>query len=394
MKNKRLLIKISILVVILLGVLLALSGCIRGMTPIGWSGVAVSNGTLYTGSKEGRLVSVDLNSNNARKWAEPIKLPSTGGAGCSSIGGGACGAPPPVVAIYGTPVLSNVPVLGNLVFLAGYNGKVYAYTADTLQQRWVYPPEGNLRPIISSVVISGSTLYFGGTDGNVYALDIATGAEKWKFSTGGEIWSTPVIDNGLLFISSFDKKVYAIDAATGTKKWEYTTGATNVAPPVVAGGTVYVGSLDRNLHALNIADGSLKWKFGGNNFFWSKPIALSNVIYAPNLDRNVYGLNAGTGEKLVSYDVGGQVASWPVVINNRVIVATRDGKVWSLDTNPANFSNSDNKKLITSLPAGIDVTAPLSASGDSVYINGSDNNIYIVNITSGSISSPISLKSQ
>src|SRR4030042_203839 len=106
MKNKRLLIKISILVVILLGVLLALSGCIRGMTPIGWSGVAVANGTGYTGSKEGRLGS------------------------------------------------------GNLVFLAGYNGKVYAYAADTLQQRWVYPPEGNLRPIISSVVISASTLYF------------------------------------------------------------------------------------------------------------------------------------------------------------------------------------------------------------------------------------------
>ncbi len=117
-------------------------------------------GSLYTGSKEGRLVSVDL-SNNSLLFAEPLKAPSTGGSSCSSSSGGsACGGAPPAVAIYGTPAVANVPVFGDLVYVAGYNGKVFAYDAKTLQQRWVYPVDGNLAPIVSTIAISGNTALF------------------------------------------------------------------------------------------------------------------------------------------------------------------------------------------------------------------------------------------
>jgi len=40
------------------------------------------------------------------------------------------------------------------------------------------------------------------------------------------------------------------------------------------------------------------------------------------------------------------------------------------------------------------VTAPLSAEDDIVYINGPDNVIYGYNITTGTPLAPISLKSQ
>jgi outer membrane protein assembly factor BamB len=284
-------------------------------------------------------------------------------------------------------------VLGKLVYIAGYNGKVYAYTADTLQQRWIYPIEGNLKPIISALVVSGDLLYFGCTDGNVYALDVATGVEKWRFATGGEIWSTPVLDNNLLIIGAFNKTVFAIDTASGTEKWRFSTGSTNVAPPLILNGTVYLGSLDRNLYALNVTDGKERWRFSAENWFWARPIAKDGIIYAPCLDNKVYGLDE-SGRNVVTYDVAGQVASWPVIANDQVIVATEEAKIWALDTNPANFGKSDNKRQIAALPSGVKVTAPLAANKEVVYINASDNNIYLVNVTNQTLSSPISLKSQ
>jgi outer membrane protein assembly factor BamB len=396
MRNKKTLIRVSVLFIVLLTCAVLLSGCVRGMSPIGWSGVLISGNTVYTGTKEGRLVSLDLSANNAKKFAEPLKAASTGGSACgSSSGGGACGGAPAAVAIYGTPATTNVAVFGDLVYIAGYNGKVFAYDAASLQQRWVYPVEGNISPIISAVVVSGNTLYFGGTDGIVYALDTQTGAEKWKYQTGGEIWSTPAIDNNLLFISSFDNKIYALDINNnGAKKWEYPTNSTNVAPPVTANGVVYAGSLDRNMYAINEADGSLKWKYEAGNWFWAKPIIAGNVIFAPCLDNKIYGLDLNNGKNVVTYDTQNQVSSWPVLVDNQVIAITQSGKVWSLDTNPANFNKNDSQKMVTNLPAGVDPTAPLGASGTNVYVNGSDNFLYIVDIAKGTVSSGISLKSQ
>jgi len=259
-RNKKTFVLTSIILAVFIIIPVFLTGCVRGMSPIGWSGIAVADGTLYAGSKEGRLISIDSNKNTILVRAEAIKTASSGG-GTST----ACGGSAPAVAIYGTPALTEVPVLGKLVYIAGYNGKVYAYTADSLQQRWIYPIEGNLQPIVSAVVVSGDSLYFGCTDGYVYSLDVATGGLKWKFNTGGEIWATPVIDNNLLIIGSFNKTVFAIDANAGTEKWRFSTGSTNVAPPVILNGTVYIGSLDRNLYALNAADGKERWKFSGDN---------------------------------------------------------------------------------------------------------------------------------
>lgn len=378
LKPKKRLITLSILLAAILLSAILLTGCVRGMSPIGWAGVAVGEGTLYTGSKEGRVVSVNL-SNLASKWSPAITVTTSGTFGCG-------GSTNPV-AIYGTPALAN-----NLVFIAAYNGEIDAYTADTLEYRWSFPQKGvpNLKPIIGAIQVLGDTLYFGCTDGNVYGLDALTGNKKWQFTTGGEIWSTPIIANNTLYIGSFDKIIYAVDISSQTKKWEFATGATNIAPPLVFEGKVYAGSLDRSLYAINENDGSQAWKFTGGNWFWAKPVVYNGVIFAPNLDEHVYGLDAKTGEKVFDYDVEGQVASWPVVVGNRIIVATQDGKVFSLGTD----RNSANQRPLDPLPQNVVVTAPLSALNDIVYINGSDNQIYQVNLSTGQNSVLKSLKVQ
>jgi outer membrane protein assembly factor BamB len=386
-RNKRALIRISFLLTILFIVVLLLTGCVRGMTPIGWSGIAIQDDIAYTGSKEGRLVSVNL-ATTVRMPAEPLKVASAGGGfGCATTGssGSACGGAAPAVAIYGTPALSNVPVLGDLVYIAGYNGKVFAYDAGSLQQRWVFPVEGNISPVVSSVVVSGNTLYFGGTDGLVYALDTSTGALKWTFGTGGEIWASPAIQDNTLIIGSFDKKVYALDATTGEKKWEFVTEANNVATPLIVDGIAYVGSLDRNLYALNLADGNEVWRFTGENWFWARPVDSNGMIFAPCLDNFVYVLDAKTGNRVTQYDVQGQTASWPVTIGEQVIVATQNGFLWSLNS----ADTTAAPRQVATIPEG--VTSPLAAEGETVYINSPDNRILGYNVITGASIQPISL---
>jgi eukaryotic-like serine/threonine-protein kinase len=385
----KLLIKLLILASALVIVLL-LTGCIRGTSPIGWSGIISNDGTAYTGSKEGRLVSVNLTS-GAKQFAETLKV-SSSGSGCTSSGGsgGACGGAPPAVAVYGSPAFASTPV-GNLVYLAGYNGKVFAYDAANIgQQRWVYPLEGNLDPIVSGITIANNILYFAGTDRYVYALDASFGTLKWKVPTEGEIWATPVVDNNTVFIGSFDKKIYALDAATGAQKWNapFETGANNVATALVSDGIVYIGSLDNNLYALNETSGQEIWRCKGGNWFWARPVELNGLIYAPCLDNNVYVLEAKTGKLVRTYDAQGQVAASPVVIGSNVIVATQNTKLWSIDTaNPAN-----SPVLLMAIPES--AAAPLCAVGNSVYVNGPDNKIYGYDLATKTVLQTISLSSQ
>jgi eukaryotic-like serine/threonine-protein kinase len=386
--NKRSITRLSVLVVILLISVFLLTGCVSGMQPIGWSGVAVSDGVLFAGSKEGRLISVNTNNNNALLSADPLKISAAGAGSCAgSTSSGSCGGSAPAIAIYGTPVFANVPAWGKLVYIAGYNGKVFAYDAGTLQQRWVYPVDTNLSPIVGSLTVSENVLYFGNADNNLYALG-TDGTFKWKFTTGGEIWGSPTVDKGTVFVGSFDKKLYAIDAATGKEKWNFPTDANIVSTPVTFNGVVYIGSLDRNFYAIDETSGKQIWKSPGGNWFWARPVIVNGVIYAPNLDNTVYGFDTKTGNNVASWDVGGQVASWPVAINNQVVVSTRNGKLLALDT--ANPKSSP--RLISTIVE--EVTAPLASNNDLVYINGPDNNLYSYNVTTGAKFAPVSLKTQ
>lgn len=377
--NKILLGKILLLLVIFLVGGLAASGCIGGLQPIGWSGGVVADETVFLGSVEGRLVAVSI-ADGARQWSEPLQASgSTGGFGCA--------ASPAGVAIYGTPV-----VAGDLVYIAGYNGKIYAFDSSSLQKRWVYPPEGNLQPIVSGPVVALGKVYFGGSDGKVYALDADTGVEAWEpFQTGSKIWSTPVIDDGTVYISSFDKKIYALDANTGEKKWETAeVGGAIASTPLIYSNTVYFGSFDRYLYAVDATDGSLKWKseVEAGSWFWAKPIIYNNTVYAPSLDGKVYILDAESGHELVGViDLGNPVSSSPVLVDGSIIIASEEGRVYSLDT------TNNQVKPLADVKEKVD--APLWASNGVVYIHTQEHEIlYALNAQTGAELWNISLNSE
>jgi outer membrane protein assembly factor BamB len=390
-EHKRTAGKVLFLLVILLVIMTGLSGagCMQGLQPIGWSGGVVAGDTLFVGSKEGRLVAVNLDD-GSRQWSLPLKMsPSSGGFGC--IGpdyGGGCGGAPEGVAIYGTPV-----VAGDLVYIGGYNGRMYAYNSSSLAMRWVYPRESYLKPIISGPVVVSNSVYFSTSDGVVYALEAATGDKQWEFRAGDKIWSTPAGDGDTVYIGSFDNKLYALNAANGEKKWEFEAPGSLISTPLVYSTRIYVGSLNRYLYAVGVATGKQIWQFPATDeeenkpesWFWAKPVAYDNVIYAPSLDGKVYILDAESGGEIAdAIDLKSPISSSPVLVDDKVIIASQEGVVYSLDTVTNRIGwNLDIKE---------DIYGPIYASDGVIYIHTQDYTVHLVNASIGTKQMTISLK--
>jgi outer membrane protein assembly factor BamB len=381
MKQKsRWLWKIPFVVAAFIALILVVTGCVSGLTAVGWSGGTVSDGVLYVGSREGRLVAINL-SDDSRTFSEALAPVSQPGLfGCAPATGG-CSAGAVSVPVYGTPAVSD-----NLSYMGGYNGKVYAYSIGNLAVRWVYPREGNLQPIVGGIVAAGGKLFFGCTDGKVYALDTVTGDKLWESAaTDDKIWGTPLIAGDTLYIGSFDKKLYALNIADGTKKWEYATKGSIISTPLIYKDSVIFGSFDRHLYALNTSDGNLKWQFTGRNFFWAQPVVYNDTLYVGCLDKSVYVLNPTTGAKIAALELDSPLAAQPVVVNDSVIFVSTKGIIYSLST-----ATNEIKTLVDIKK---NINGPLTAEGEIVYIHTQDLELQRINAVTGSLMSPISLKS-
>lgn len=371
---------IAILVAIILAIGLFGSGCVSGMAPIGWSGGTVANDILYVGSNEGRLVALNL-ADDSRQWSDKLKVAAqTGLFGCSASSFG-CGTGTSNVVIYGTPVVS-----GDLVYIAGYNGKIYAYKTENLNtQRWVYPRDSYLEPFVGGLVIAQGKLFIGCSDGKVYSFDAVTGDKIAEFKTGDKIWGTPTVDGDTLYIGSFDKKLYALSTDTLKLKWEYAAEGSIISTPLVNEGIVYFGSFDRNLYAVGAADGSLKWKFMAKSWFWAQPQIVDGTVYAGCLDGFVYALKAGTGEKIADFNLGSAVSSQPVIVNNYIVFASSKGIIYKIDTGTRQITQLADLKM--------NVDGPLAAYQGIIYIHPQGLILQRVNIDTGAVLPDISLQS-
>jgi eukaryotic-like serine/threonine-protein kinase len=370
---------IALLIVIILGTGLLGLSCVRGITPVGWSGGTVANGILYVGANDGRLIAVNLDD-DSRQWAEALKARAQSGLfGCSGSSLG-CGGGTTSVQIYGTPVVSD-----NLVYIAGYNGKIYAYNTGNLAMRWVYPRDSYLDPFVGGMVVADGKLFIGCSNGFVYSFDALTGDKLSEYKTGNKVWGTPAVDGDTLYIGSFDKNLYALNTADLTLKWKYATEGSIISTPLIDNGTVYFGSFDKNLYAVNTADHTLKWKFLGGKWFWAQPQIVDGVIYAGCLDSHVYLLKADSGSKITDFNLGSAVASTPAVSGNYVVFASHNGIVYKINTTTQEIAQISILKL--------NVDGPLTAHDGIIYIHPQDIILERLNIDTGARPPDISLQS-
>jgi len=374
---------------------LVLASCVPGgaQPAKGWSGITSNNGTLYMGSMDGKIMAVNPSARTQQlhfpadgEWEYPITAPSGGGLSCSQTSAS--------VAIYGTPAVD-----GDLVFIGGYNGKVYAFSGlarsqnlnfpQTRDKEWFYPKTSEvIGAIVGSPVISEDAIYVTSSDGKVYSLDKDFGDQRWESDVlAKKLWSTPYVEGNKVYVSSFDGHLYALSAEDGSITWSFASESKIgfVSSPAVSNGVIFVGSFDRNLYAVKVESNETLWKFAGDNCFWATPLVSNNVVYAGCLDGEIYAIDAGNGTQLWSFDAGSPIAVSLILVDDSLVVAAESGNVYVINPktgigerirNPGN----DNKPTINAL-----VQATPCVQEGIVYIRGQDNYLYALDIKQGEV---------
>ena len=101
---------------------------------------------------------------------------------------------------------------------------------------------------VSSPSIAGNYAYLGASK-DLVAVDLTTHEVQWRFTTGGDVVSSPAAAGAVVYVGSEDGHLYAIDRDTGEKLWDVAAGDQITSSPAVNDGMVYIGSMDGKLYA-------------------------------------------------------------------------------------------------------------------------------------------------
>jgi len=171
-----------------------------------------------------------------------------------------------------------------MVFIAGFDHKLYALNMDTGKPIWVKNLHG---PMVSSPVIgSDGTLYQGSFNGNLYALDSQTGNIKWQYDTGSHIYATPALaPDNIVYVGSSNGIFYALDGFTGSLKWTFFIGESIRSSAAIGNDVegkvpylIFFGGGDGLVYALD-PEGHLRWAY-------NSLVQANNVDY-PNINSSI-----------------------------------------------------------------------------------------------------------
>lgn len=343
-----------ILVPVLLLFLLALAGCARIRNPEGWSGSAVQGNSLFTGTTQGEIISLDKTSGETI-WRFGLQGEEDDRA------------------IYGTPAVSS-----DSLYVGGYDGLLYALSLDGDEQ-WIERLDG---PVVGGAALFDGLLVVGsevadpldGNEGMVYAFDAKTGERRWRFPVEGKVWSTPAIADGLVIFGSLDHRVYAL-SLEGNQVWTFETGGAVAAPIVVAGGRAYVGSFDGVFYAINASTGVEEWRFdGASNWFWAQALVAQGLVYAASLDGNLYALGATSGELLWKLETDGPIVGTPAIVHGDLIaVPSNDGRLRVARLRDGILQESCNLDE--------EIRTPLLEQDGTIYFGARDKSIRAISVS-------------
>jgi outer membrane protein assembly factor BamB len=395
--------KILLLIVIALLPLIVVS-CIPGTAQPtgGWAGTAFSDGIIYAGTRDGRVVAINATTENI-EWsysAAPVTTPS---------GGLSCGQTSVATTLYSTPVVE-----GDIVYIGTYSGQVLALSTLARSQNLTFPqqrygewewicPIDNARSnaIVADLLVSTDTIYVSSSNGRVYSLDKEFGDLNWESEVldkkHRKLWTSPAIQGNRLYVGTYDGHIYALSLETGDLlDWSFESEAGFASSPIVYDDTIFVGSFDRYLYAVEIGSDVPKWKFPeerpAGSWFWARAVINASIVYTGCLDGVLYAIEANTGEELwqfESQDARGnpaEIVAPPVLNDDLLIVANAAGNVYVINPETGEAERIRNLKGDSEPTINAGIKASFCAEEGFAYIRGEDNGIYVIDIGRGIVS--------
>ncbi len=266
---------------------------------------------------------------------------------------------------------STAVIVGEIVYVGGLDGNLYAVELSSGHQRWVFSTHSTFK---ASPGVYQGRAFIGDTDGRFYCVDAALGKEMWHFDTDGEIDSSPNFCGNSVIFGSRDYNVYCLDIDTGKPAWTFETGYEVRSFCSLFDDRCYVGGCDQKLHVLDVKTGkqinevelvsptgSAPAILGGIIYlgtesgeryaidakslkiFWrrradknvsediSSPAVTAEAVIFGSRDKLVHALDTKTGGPLWTFTTKGRVNSSPVVVGRRIFVGSADGRLYALD---------------------------------------------------------------
>jgi outer membrane protein assembly factor BamB len=250
---------------------------------------------------------------------------------------------------------------------------------------WTYTTGNNVYP---SPVVADGYVFIPSYDGTLYALDEYSGSLLWSFFTGGNIIGTPAVANSIVYVSSKNGYVYALNEQTGGVIWRFAND--NLTPvtssPVIADGKLFWGTFlspsrgYAEVLAVDPQTGSVIWRNSVISDYVEGSLAVSNGrvflgIGALN-NAQVLALNESTGGQIWAYNTGLAVTitGSPAVAYGRVYVPLDGTRFLALDE----YTGS----LDWSFATGSNSTTAAAYNG-ILYFGAGNRNVYAVNATTG-----------
>lgn len=153
-------------------------------------------------------------------------------------------------------------VVGDRVYVADWNGDVFAVNADNGRVVWQTDID---REISAGPTVAGGVVVLGTRDAQVVGLSAEDGSVMWRSGVTSEVLAPAAFAEGLFVVRSADGRVFGLDAESGSRIWLY--GRTvpvltlrGNATPVIHDGRVLVGLDNGKLVALELASGQEAWE--------------------------------------------------------------------------------------------------------------------------------------
>jgi len=335
----------------------------RTKVGVGYSGVAVSDGKLFTlWDEQGKQFLFGLDAKTGKElWRQDL------GAGFTNH--------------YGDGPRSTPLVHGDVVFAIGTAGRLLAADKSSGKPRWQhdlvkeYSAKLPTYGYSSSPLVVGDRLLVeaGGEHAAYIAFDAATGEVAWASEDERPAYSSPIS----ISIDGVDQIVFwsanglrSVSPGTGTVLWRHTweTFCPVSGDPLNTGTPIFIAP-----NRLFISSGSgasvIKIVQSGSRFsvrtVWKSPAMRNDVNSSVLLGNYVYGFDRGilecidvrTGE--VKWKARGFQKGSLIAADGQLIVLGEQGNLALVEANPDGFVQKDSATVLT----GKSWTSPALAQG-------------------------------